>query len=183
MWSLFGYSIVDKVKIQSCGHSRKQYVVLCFKHSIFSNLNKKLIVIWDTQRYLRDWLLIYSKFHFLKYWISALRNFDCMEIFPSNSPNKRPPLVRSTMVIELSGEVSGVHLVWNHTRDFKIGRASSASSIWNHKSDLRSKLHDTKFNYHFITAIFCQYQYFIDQVAVCWKAETKKLSVHLWHRH
>ena len=32
-------AIIDKVKIQSCGHSRKQYVVLCFKHSIFINLN------------------------------------------------------------------------------------------------------------------------------------------------
>ena len=85
-----------------------------------------------------------TKFHFLKDWISALRNFDCMEIFPSNSPCKRPPRVRSIMVIELSGDVSGMHLVWNHTRDFKIGRASSASSTWNHKSDLRSKLHDVE---------------------------------------
>ena len=78
------------------------------------------------------------------------------------------------MVIELSGEVSGVNLVCNRTRDFKIGRASSASSIWNHKSDLRSKLHDTKFNNHFITAIFSQYQYFIDQVAGLLKSGSKK---------
>ena len=28
-----------------------------------------------------------------------------------------------------------------------------ASSIWNHKYDLRPKLHDTKFDYQFITAI------------------------------
>ena len=130
-----------------------------------------MIVIWDTQRYLKR-LTPYlhlleveigeennTKFHFLKDWISALRNFDCMEIFPSNSLYKRPPIVRSIMVIELSGEVSGMHLVWNHTRDFKIGRASSASSTWNHKSDLRSKLHDTKLSYHFITAIFSQNQY------------------------
>ena len=110
----------------------------------------------------------------MKYWISALRNFDCMEIFPSNSPYKRPPLVRSIMVIELSGDVSGMHLVWNHTRDFKIGRASSASSTWNHKPDLRSKLHDTKFNYHFITAIFSQNQYFIDRAAGSLKSGSKK---------
>ena len=61
-----------------------------------------------------------------------------------------------------------VECIWPeiiHTRDFKIGRVSSASSTWNHKSDLRSKLHDTKFNYHFITAIFSQNQYFIDRVA------------------
>ena len=45
------------------------------------------------------------------------------------------------------------NLVWNHTRDFKIGGARSASSIRNHKYDFRPKLHDTKFNYHFITAI------------------------------
>ena len=30
---------------------------------------------------------------------------------------------------------------------------------------MRSKLHDTKFNYHFITAIFSQNQYVIDRVA------------------
>ena len=28
-----------------------------------------------------------------------------------------------------------------------------ASSIWNHKYDLRPKLHDTKFDYQFITAV------------------------------
>ena len=78
------------------------------------------------------------------------------------------------MVIELSGDVSGMHLVWNHTRDFKIGRASSASSTWNHKPDLRSKLHDTKFNYHFITAIFSQNQYFIDRAAGSLKSGSKK---------
>ena len=38
-------------------------------------------------------------------------------------------------------------------RDFKIGGARSASSIWNLKYDFRPKLHDTKFNYHFIKAI------------------------------
>ena len=37
---------------------------------------------------------------------------------------------------------------------FKIGRARSASSIWNHKFDFRPKLHDAKFNDHFITAIW-----------------------------
>ena len=45
------------------------------------------------------------------------------------------------------------NLVWNHTRDFKIGQARSASSIWNHKYDFRPKVHDKKFKYHFITAI------------------------------
>ena len=45
------------------------------------------------------------------------------------------------------------NLVWNHTRDFKIERARSASSIWNHKYDFRPKLHDRKFNYHFIRSI------------------------------
>ena len=38
-------------------------------------------------------------------------------------------------------------------RDFKIERARSASLILNHKYDFRPKLHDTKFNYHFITPI------------------------------
>ena len=45
------------------------------------------------------------------------------------------------------------NLGWNHTCDFKINRAHSASSIWNHKYDFRPKLHGTRFNYHFITSI------------------------------
>ena len=43
------------------------------------------------------------------------------------------------------------NLVGNRKRDFKIGKARSASSIWNHKYDFRQKLNDTRFNYHFIT--------------------------------
>ena len=65
-------------------------------------------------------------------------------------------------------------------RDFKIERARSASSIWNHKYDFRPKLHDPKFNYHFIRSIlkshnliaqiqelqdFGQCQYLLNQVA------------------
>ena len=63
------------------------------------------------------------------------------------------------------------NLGWNHSRDFKIERACSASSIWNHKYDFRPKLHDTRFNYHFITSILKfpnkglgQFKYFIDAV-------------------
>ena len=53
------------------------------------------------------------------------------------------------MVIELSGVQFGLKsYAW-----FQNQRARSASSIWNHKYDLRPKLHDTKFNYHFITSI------------------------------
>ena len=44
-------------------------------------------------------------------------------------------------------------LVWNHMHDFKIERACSTSSIWNHKYDFRPKLHDPKFNYHFVRSI------------------------------
>ena len=50
-------------------------------------------------------------------------------------------------------ELSGVQFVWNDTRDFKIERARSTRFIWNHKYDFGQKLHDTKFNYHFITSI------------------------------
>ena len=46
------------------------------------------------------------------------------------------------MVIELSGMQFGLK-----------SYAWFQSSIWNHKYDLRPKFHDTKFNYHFITAI------------------------------
>ena len=48
---------------------------------------------------------------------------------------------------------AGCNLVWNHIHDFKIERRSSGSSIWNHQYDFRPKLHDTKFNYHFISSI------------------------------
>ena len=51
------------------------------------------------------------------------------------------------------------NLVWNHTRDFKIERARSVSSIWNHKYDFRPKLHDPKFNYHFIKSILKSSKY------------------------
>ena len=44
-------------------------------------------------------------------------------------------------------------LGWNHMGDFKIEWACSTSLIWNHKYDFRPKLHDTRFNYHFITSI------------------------------
>ena len=63
------------------------------------------------------------------------------------------------------------NLGWNHMCDFKIERARSASSIWNHKSDFRPKLHDTRFNYHFVTSILKslkyrlgRFNYFIDAV-------------------
>ena len=50
--------------------------------------------------------------------------------------------------------VSGVNLVWNHTRYFKIRWVHRESSIWYHKHDFRPKLHDTKLiSYLFITAI------------------------------
>ena len=45
------------------------------------------------------------------------------------------------------------NLVWNHTRDFKIGHARIATSIWNHKYEFRPKFGNTNFNYHFIRAI------------------------------
>ena len=53
------------------------------------------------------------------------------------------------------------NLVWNHTPDFKIERVRSASSIWNHKHDFRPKLHDTKFNSHFITPILKSHSLFV----------------------
>ena len=51
------------------------------------------------------------------------------------------------MVIELSGA------------QFCL-KALSASSIWNPKYDFRAKLHDTKFNYHFITPILKSHSFF-----------------------
>ena len=49
------------------------------------------------------------------------------------------------MVAEVSGLQFGLKsYAWFQNR---------ASSIWNHKYDFTPKLHDTKFNYHFITSI------------------------------
>ena len=53
------------------------------------------------------------------------------------------------MVIELSGVQFGP----NHMRDFKIEWARSASSIFKSQVWFHTKLHNTKFNYHFITSI------------------------------
>ena len=47
------------------------------------------------------------------------------------------------MVIELSWSVQFGVKSYARMRD----------SIWNHEYDIRPKLHDMKFNYHFITAI------------------------------
>ena len=47
------------------------------------------------------------------------------------------------MVIELSWSVQFGAKSYARTR----------GSIWNHEYDIRPKLHDMKFNYHFITAI------------------------------
>ena len=76
----------------------------------------------------------------------ALELVSECDIIESATPQKSRWLI---MVIELSGR----NLVWNHMSDFKIEQARSASSIWNHKYDFRPKLHDTKFNYHFMTPI------------------------------
>ena len=49
------------------------------------------------------------------------------------------------MVAEVSGLQFGLKsYAWFQNR---------ASSIWNHKYDFTPKLHDTKFNYHFIKSI------------------------------
>ena len=69
------------------------------------------------------------------------------------------------------------NLGWNHTCDFKINRAHSASSIWNHKYDFRPKLHGTRFKYHFIRSILKSPKYrTID--AVLNKFEIK--FIHFW---
>ena len=49
------------------------------------------------------------------------------------------------MVIELSGVQFGLKSY--------VRFQNRMSAIWNHKYDFKPKLHDTKFNYHFITSI------------------------------
>ena len=71
------------------------------------------------------------------------------------------------------------NLVWNHTRDFKSGRANKSQEY-----DFRPKLHVTKLNYHFNyyshfeIAEFSQYQYLFDQIAGCWKRNKKAFTSH-----
>ena len=50
------------------------------------------------------------------------------------------------MVIQLNGGLFGLT---SSTRDFKIGQARLEVDF---KSPVQTKLHNTKFNYHFITA-------------------------------
>ena len=68
------------------------------------------------------------------------------------------------MIIELSG----LQLVCNHTHDF----SNRASSMWNHKYAFRPKLHDTKFNYYFITAIL--------KSQTCWKWNRKRFQISFY---
>ena len=111
----------------------------------------KMFRVWKiTLTWILAWVFLYQP-HFicLRFWkLSFIFIFDGVTVKTSN----------------LTKRVSGLNLVWNHTRDFKIRRVCSESSIWNHKHDFRLKLHDTKLNYNFITAILkisklsdCQY--------------------------
>ena len=69
------------------------------------------------------------------------------------------------------------NLVWNHTRDFKIEQARSASSIWNHKYDFRPKLHDPKFNYHFVKSIVESHCFIaLRGVKLTYKSVAKEIS-------
>jgi len=43
-------------------------------------------------------------------------------------------------------------LVWNHTCDVKSNSCRALVRFWNHAYDFRPKLHDMKFNCHFITS-------------------------------
>ena len=72
------------------------------------------------------------------------------------------------------------NLIWHQA--LKTARVRLKSQV--DKYDFRPKLHNTKFNYYFITIILksqnsVRYQYFIDQVTcLLQKAETKS-SLHL----
>ena len=57
------------------------------------------------------------------------------------------------------------NLVWNHTSDFKIGRARSAKSqAWFRNRIARHEVQLPLYYCHFEIAEFSQYQYFIDRV-------------------
>ena len=68
------------------------------------------------------------------------------------------------------------NLVWNHTRNLKIELALRASSIWNHKYDFRPKLHDPKFNCHFIRSILKSHNVFFRFLAYCSSSRFVKKS-------
>lgn len=61
-----------------------------------------------------------------------------------------------------------------HNNTFK-NRASGASLIWNQRYDFRPKLHNSKFNYHFITSIL--YKYFINPLYWAGLKKSQKLSL------
>ena len=61
-----------------------------------------------------------------------------------------------------------------HNNTFK-NRAGGASLIWNQRYDFRPKLHNSKFNYHFITSIL--YKYFINPLYWAGLKKSQKLSL------
>ena len=70
-------------------------------------------------------------------------------------------------------EPSGVEFGLKSFAWFQIERARSVSSIWNHKYDFRPKLHDTRFNYHFITSILKSPKYRTWQVQIFYCCSTE----------
>ena len=60
------------------------------------------------------------------------------------------------------------------TRSVQDEPFQSARLIWNHKYDFRPKLHNTKFNYYFITAILKSQNSVSDLVSSMFKSGSKK---------
>ena len=87
------------------------------------------------------------------------------------------------MWTEESAVLSGI--VW--LLDFQIKWACSWSFIGNHKYEFRPRLHDTKFNYHFIESILklqnsvVQIQDFLVCANICTKLLWKKLQKLSFH--
>ena len=111
---------------------RKQGMLLYICNNLLKKCHRVLHKIW----YVPKILFIATSPCACSFQDSVL--FHCLQL------TTVPALVLLIMVIDLSG----VHLVWNHTNE----RAARVS-ISNHKDEFRSKLHDPKFNCHFIRSV------------------------------
>ena len=102
-------------------------------------LGKQFLKMFCVWKITLTWILA-RVFLYQPHFISQILGFIVLSLLSFKTSNK-------------TKRVSGVNLVWNHTRYFKIRWVHRESSIWYHKHDFKPKLHGMQFNYHFITAI------------------------------
>ena len=92
-------------------------------------LGKQFLKMFRVWKIVLTWILA-RVFLYQPHFISQILEFIVLSLLSFKTSNK-------------TKRVSGVNLVWNHTRYFKIRWVHRESSIWYHKHDFRPKLHDT----------------------------------------